>query len=270
MKRAIFLSGNTEVENGQVFKKIRTFDDVAESVYLTFSLPNRTLEPLIPPPHPRTTPLIAPSHSPPPPQVYTNTEQSTTQDSLYNPPPISPVHSVVSVSAIAKGGVWDLIPSAPSTPLPQDSWAFQGFEGLSQDNSRASGEFTYKRWQSPPATVITDEIQVMNIRRVLKTSLEGKYKADWWTSMLRKVLKNGNEWMESKEFFDTYTSGREKANGGIFHDTQSPEVIASRLQIVDERKYKVNKGTFFEQIKRQLRVNPVHLKIFRELVSEQD
>lgn len=262
------------MDNGQVFKKIRTaeFDEVAESVYISFSLPPQPHTPLVPPPHPRTAPLIAPSHTPPPPppQLNISTEQSTTQDGLDNPPPISPARSVISASGITIGGAWDFTSSAPPSPAPQDSWALRGFEGLDKDNSRASGEFTYRRWQSRPTMAITDETQAMNIRKVLKTSLEGRYKNDWWIPMLRNVHKNGNEWMESRDFFKAYTSGREKANGGIFYDPDSPEVMASRLQIVDERRYKINKGTFFEQIKRQLRVNPVHLKIFGELISEQD
>ena len=258
MKRAMFLSNTASIEHEQVFKKVKTFDEVAESVYLSFSIPSQP-----PPPpstsRPRLPPLEISSDAPPPPVI-------TSSDSLHNLPPISPAHSIFSASGITSA--WQISP--PSSPVPRDEWAFKGFETLNKNNDRAAGEFVYRQWQSKPAMDITEETQARYIRKVLQTSIEGKYKSDWWTPMLRKVLKNGNEWMESKEFFDTYTSGREKANGGIFYDAQSPEIMASRLQIVDERKYKVNKGTFFEQIKRQLRVNPVHLEIFRELVNKDD
>ena len=256
MKRHLFLehaSVEAKSADNAANKKGR-FEAVIADISLNFSLPEQGVENSIGwvqnPPYPLVYSTVP--TPPPSPTIHI--------DGIDNPPPISPP---VSPSKFLGGVDWPALPIAP-----EEGWAYSGFESIDRDTSDIEKDFKYRRWQIEPSHHVSKEEQEENIRHVLQMTLHGKYKSPWWKSMLDKVLENGNEWMESREFFVMYTSGREKANAGIFYDPKNPEVSASRLHIVDERRYKINKGTFFEQIKRQLRVNPMHLEIYKEIVRD--
>ena len=223
------------------------FETVIADIAWTFSLPGQGPPPRLSIPTAPPPPRLSIPTAPPPPSLQF--------DSLDNLPPISP-----PVSPSKLGLDWGAPPSL-------DKWAYSGFESLERDTSDIEKDYKYRQWQTQPTHHVPKEEQYEHIRHVLEMTLSGKYKAPWWKPMLDKVLENGNDWMESRDFFTNYTCGREKANAGIFYDTKCPEVTASRLHIVDERRYKIKRGTFFEQIKRQLRVNPMHIEVYKDLVN---
>ena len=252
MKRNLFLEHASSADN--TANKKGRFEEMIADIAFNFSLPEEG-----------TYKRVGWVQNPPNAHIYSTVPTPTPPPALHiygidNPPPISPP---VSPSKFLGDIDFPVVPIAP-----EEKWMYSGFESIDRDTSDLEKDFKYRRWQAEPSHHVSKEEQQENIRHVLQMTLHGKYKFPWWKPMLDKVLDNGNEWMESREFFTMYTSGREKANAGIFYDPKNPRVSASRLHIVDERRYKINKGTFFEQIKRQLRVNPMHLEIYKEMVKE--
>ena len=283
MKRNLFLEHASSADN--TANKKGRFEEMIADIAFNFSLPEEG-----------TYKRVGWVQNPPNAHIYSTVPTPTPPPALHiygidTPPPISPP---VSPSKFLGDIDFPVVPIAPEekrvysgfesidrdtsdlgdidfpvVPIaPEEKWMYIGFESIDRDTSDLEKDFKYRRWQAEPSHHVSKEEQQENIRHVLQMTLHGKYKFPWWKPMLDKVLDNGNEWMESREFFTMYTSGREKANAGIFYDPKNPRVSASRLHIVDERRYKINKGTFFEQIKRQLRVNPMHLEIYKEMVNE--
>lgn len=142
-------------------------------------------------------------------------------------------------------------------------WAYSGFTSM----GRVEGAgFFYRKWAEKPERIVSDEEQRLHIKSLITKYLDASVKELIGLDMIKRAVSNGNKWMESSDFLDLYTNGRERGHMRIYHDPSVPVVKPYRPQLIDERRYVSNPNSFDMTINRQFRVNPIHLEVYKEML----
>ncbi len=147
---------------------------------------------------------------------------------------------------------------------------FTGFQELSREEGWA-----YKSWKKQPHhirgfPVLTDEFQRKRISDMIRTMMEKK-KDHPWLKLLQKAHVEGIDgWVDKLDMFKLFGITRNRAAHALmFSDPTAPYISCHRPQVLEERyrltqtatKYRLNQ-------ERQLRVCPVHLEIYRQIITQ--
>ncbi len=169
-----------------------------------------------------------------------------------------------------------------------------GFSNIHDDEDKEN--YIYLEWDEKPVEyrskygVFNDERQEKLVKELLEKWIELEIKgpkktSDEYQIRLLRAVRNcciSNQWIESKEFLRNnslyynffpgdfnQTKSKQNCNRAyndhrVFFDPKLPFVTRSRSQCIDSRFLKQNEASKRWK-KRQLRINPVYIKIYKEI-----